>query len=331
VVYSLERARHWSILLGTAPLPASLRIKARYSLLARLQESMARRCDVMMIRHPKTGGTWIRALLTKLYAVKYGISDRRVFKADELQRQNAALPRYLITNGYFSWEKLVGEAFRESASWVEDKKILFITRHPGDIVVSWYIQYLNRTKAFKRELLEAEMKTGIDRDRISLFEFVQHPELGLPALIDYHNFWYQQLHNRPNAMILRYEDLRQDTETTTGKLADFLGEVFTPEQIREAVAFTDFDNMRKLEKSNYFRNISLRNRGGKGEEKRKVRRGKVGGYRGDLTPEQVESVEEQILERLEPGLGYGTTDGGGEGIQAQVSGFRKGKVKGKRG
>lgn len=306
MVYSFDRIRHWLILGLTSPLPRPFRVRTRYRLLTLLQRSMLKNANVMIIRHPKTGGTWLRALLTRLYAQKYGLSDRRVVKADELYRQNRNLPHLLLTNGYVSWERLVADAFTNNDPALNSKKIIFLARHPADIVVSWYIQYTKRTKAFKRELVEAELGETIDRDNISRWEFIQHPKLGLPALIDFHNFWANALTGRDNALIVRYEDLRQDTAATLRKITDFIGESFTDQQIEDAVAFGSVDNMRALERSHYFNNNSLRLRDAGNDDMLKVRRAKVGGYRGDLTPEQLQWVEAQINTRIHPVLDYGS-------------------------
>ncbi len=304
MVLSIDRGLHWTILVLTAWLPHGWRVRLRYRWLEKLQLRLLDRSQLLMIRHPKTGGTWLRAMLTHMYAQHYGISQRRVFKSDELARQNKALPRWAITNGSASWEKIVGKLFEGDSEQLAGKKTLFIARHPGDIVVSWYIQYTKRTKRFKRELLEWELSTPIDRERISREEFIRHPDLGLPWLIRYHNFWAEQLKGREDALIVRYEDLRHDTAATLRRIADFIGAPFSDEEIASTVAFGDFDNMRKLESSNYFSNNSLKLRSSSDPEMRKVRRAQVGGYRDDLDSETLAWVDQHIADELDPVFGY---------------------------
>jgi hypothetical protein len=305
MIISHDRARHWAILAGTSVLPHGARVRLRRRWLANLQEQMLRRADVVFIRHPKTGGTWLRTMLTHLYAGRDGITPRRVFKSDELQRQNPDLPRYLITNGYFTWEHLVAERYAANDPMLSGKKTLFMARHPGDIVVSWHRQYQKRTKAFKRELLEAEMAEIVDWQGLDRWSFIQRPELGLPALLEYQNFWAGQLHERDDAMILRYEDLRLNTEDTLRRLVAFLDETFSDAQIRDAVAFGSVANMRTLEHQGYFQNASLKLRDADDPDTFKVRRAKVGGYREDLEPWQASWIDEQIALHSHPALGYG--------------------------
>jgi hypothetical protein len=308
VVLSIDRGLHWAILIITAILPLSWRVRARHALLGRLQMRLLKRASILMIRHPKTGGTWLRTMLTHLYAQHYGISHKRVFKSDELRRQNADLPRWAITNGSASWEGIVGELFEAQSSLLKGKKTLFVARHPGDIVVSWYIQFTKRTKRFKRELLEWEAEEPIDRESISREAFIRHPDFGLPWLIRYHNFWAGQLKNREDALIIRYEDLRHEPARTLRQIAEFIGEDFSDEEIEKTVAFGDFDNMRKLEQANYFQNNSLKLRNPDDPEMRKVRRARVGGYRDDLDADLRHWVDQVVETELDPVFGYGAAE-----------------------
>lgn len=304
MVVSFNRVAHWAILYATAPFPRGVRVRARKDLLARLQRRMLEQADVLIIRHPKTGGTWFRVLINSLYAQKYGTSNRRVFKAEELHLQNKALPRFLNTSGAMSWERLIADAFRMEDPVLDSKRHIFVSRHPGDVAVSWHRQYQNRTKGFKRELLEAEMPVVVDWQSLSRWDFIQRPELGLPALIDYHNFWAEEIGRRDNGLIVRYEDLRTDTAGELQRVTRFLGESFSDEQIEHAVEFGSVDNLRRLEREGYFQNSSLRLRDPGNPDALKVRRAKVGGFRDDLTPEQADWVQRQVADRCHPALGY---------------------------
>lgn len=305
MIISRDRVRHWAIVYGTAPLPRGARVAARHALMSRQRRGMLERADVVMIRHPKTGSTWLRTLLTQLYANRYGISPRRVFTSDELDLQRRGLPRWVISNGYMSLERLIADAYRADAPQLAGKKTVLLARHPGDVVVSWHRQYQNRTKAFKRELIEADFETRVDWQSLDRWAFIQRPELGLDAVIAYYNFWAETLAARDDAMILRYEDLRADTAGTLRRLVDFLGEPFEDAEIEAAVQFGSVENMRELERSGYFQNASLRLRKGGAVDALKVRRAKIGGFREDLTTEQVNWIEDRVRSATHPALGYG--------------------------
>ena len=298
-----DRLRRSLILGGSAPLPRPLRVRARYRLLGRLHMQTARRADVFVVRHPKTGGTWLRVLITRLYASKYGLSSRRAVRTDELHNEIDTLPRFCSSSGYLSWEREFGDTIAIDPELCQ-KKLILLARHPCDIAVSWYRQFTKRTSAFKRELLLHEMERPINRDDITMWEYVTHPEIGLPAIIDYYNYWGRNVSRIENALVVRYEDLRTDTAATLARLAEFLGEEFSEEHIRDAVDFGSFENMRELEQSNYFANRSLTLRNPDDPDTLKVRRGLVGGYREDLDEAQAAELEAMVDARLDPIYGY---------------------------
>ncbi|MEE2675069.1 MAG: sulfotransferase domain-containing protein [Myxococcota bacterium] len=295
------------VLGSTAPLPSRLRVRARYKWLLDLQLAQARRSDCAVVRHPKTGGTWLRVLITRLYAAKYQLPSRRVVRTDELHRIDPRVPVFLSSSGYLSWERGWGDLVATDPV-LREKKLLLLARHPGDIVVSWYIQFTKRTSAFKREMMLAEMSDPIDRDRIQRWDFIQHPEIGLPRIIDYYNYWHRNLERLPDAMVVRYEDLRAATGAELDRVGAFLGESFSAAQIDDAVDFGSFDKLREKERSGYFDNRSLTLRNASDPETLKVRRGEVGGYRSDLSEEQLAWVDEQIETRLVGAYGYGGGD-----------------------
>ena len=76
--------------------------------------------------------------------------------------------------------------------------------------------------------------------------------------------------------------------------------------MREAVSFASVENMRQLEQKRVFwlsgRRMLAKDRGNL--DTYKVRRAKVGGYRDDFTPEQLEAIDTLVNTRLLPVFGY---------------------------
>ena len=153
-----DRYKHVAAIASTAMLPEALRVRSRRVLLSRLHRGKARRADALIVVHPKCGGTWLRVLLFRVYQQLYGLDSRRVFKTDELHRQDPSLPSFLVTNGRYSYEGVVEDAFEAPLAGLDlrEKKLLFFARHPCDIAVSWHIQFRRRTTAYKRELIHDE-------------------------------------------------------------------------------------------------------------------------------------------------------------------------------
>lgn len=305
MTYLPDRYRRAAVLGATAWLPRALRVRARRSSLGVLQRSQARQADAVIIVHPKSGGTWLRVMLFRLFQRKYDLPARRVMKTDELQRFNPALPRFIVSNGHYTYEAALREVL--SAEPTDDKRLILLARHPCDIAVSWYFQFTRRTSAAKRELILSELRQPIDHKTISMWDFVMHPELGLPGLIAFHNNWAKHFAARDNGLIVRYEDLRSHTRATLQRIVEHLDEDFSSEALDEAVEFASFDNLRKLEETNYFQNAGLRLQNRNDPHSYKVRRGKVGGFRDYFEPQQAQAMEAMVRERLDPVLGYEQT------------------------
>ena len=299
-----DRFQHAGALVATAALPKPLRVRARFALLSTLQRTKARRADVIFIVHPKAGGTWARVMMFRVYQQKYGLPPRRVVKSDELHNQNPSLPRFLISNGHYTYEGALKALYEDSSGTLEDKKHILFARHPCDVAVSWYLQFMKRTKEYKRELINAALSDPIDDESLTMWDFVMHRSLGLPGLIDFLNDWRQRLSVMRDGLIVRYEDFREEPVGALQRVMSFIGEDADRQRIEEAIAFASFDNLRKLEQQNYFRNPGLRLRDPDDPDTFKVRRGKVLGYRDYFSPQQIECMDTMVRERLHPVFGY---------------------------
>jgi hypothetical protein len=297
------------ILSSTAMLPTTSRVAARRYLLSRLDRGRARRADLLIIGHPKSGNTWLRTMVSRLYQVRHDLPPNLIVKSDELVLHAPAALRLLATNGYYSYEDVVGRMLDadRSESELRHKKVAFLVRHPCDIAVSWYFQFTKRQSAAKRELINHFIPHPIDYTSISMWDFVMHSDLGLHSLIDYLNTWERNVARIEQAITIRYEELRTDPARAMRQLVDLIGESFTDDDIREAVTFGSFDNLRKLEAAGFFRRGGLSRRDPTDQETFKVRRGKIAGYRDYFTAAQLAEMEALVDTRLSPTLGYGST------------------------
>ena len=94
-----DGVKKWLVLLSTAPLPESWRVASRCSRLARLELAKAERTDLLVIGHPKSGNTWLRAMLSRVYQVRHGLPASVIVTSDELARRHPDVPRISATNG----------------------------------------------------------------------------------------------------------------------------------------------------------------------------------------------------------------------------------------
>ena len=301
-----DSARKVVIVASTALMPRSLRVSVRERWLAQHELDKARAAGLLIIGHPKSGNTWLKAMISRLYQVRHGLGQDQLIGSDELARKNADIPRLAATNGYYSYEGVIGELLdvRSPDPELRSKPAVVLVRDPRDIAVSWFFQFTERQSATKQELVNHFIEHPVDRRTVEMWEFVRHSDLGLPSLIEYLNTWERNLAGMERAVLVRYEDLRTDPAPWLRKIVDCMGEDFCDDEIDEAVRFGSFENLRELESKGFFRGGGMNRRRGDRPNARKVRRAKVGGYRDYFTPEQAAELDELVEKRLSPTLGY---------------------------
>ena len=299
-----DNARKAAIITTTAVLPRSLRVARRKARLGALEVDIARRSSLIIIAHPKSGNTWLKVMLTRLYSKRHGIPEADFARYPALADANPAIPRFAATNGWYSYERAVGDKLQPGApdSELRHKPVVLLARNPLDIAVSWYFQFTKRQSGHKQELINAELEHPVDRNNIGMWEFVRESEIGLPSLIRFLNHWDAALDSLDHTLLTSYEALRREPAKVLRRITELMGDHFSDEEIADAVEFGSFDNLRKLESEGFFRSggLTLRNAGD--PESFKVRRAKVGGYRDYFSEAQAQELEQLVRRELSPRL-----------------------------
>ena len=73
-----DRIKRWMILGPTSVLPHGLRVSLRRNGLAQLELARAKRAELIIIGHPKSGNTWLRTMLSRLFQVRFGLESNFV-------------------------------------------------------------------------------------------------------------------------------------------------------------------------------------------------------------------------------------------------------------
>lgn len=263
-----------------------------------------RTTDVFFVGYPKTGNTWTRFLLGRYVQLACGLADLPLF--DEADRWGRNIRNCLgfaatFTHRPLSWREQRAEDL-ERRSVVEPftgKKVVLIVRHPLDTLVSFWLQSKLREQTFAG----------------SLEEFLAHPVLGFDKYLRFHSIWRTERQAVAGFFLLRYEDLRRDTPACFHRLLRYLEVEADKRLIDEAVAFSSFDNMKRLESSG--RPLRYQSSGAEvfatgdpaNPEAYHVRKGKVGGYREYLDEQAVARYEERLACETGRWLGYAGATG----------------------
>lgn len=280
-------------------LPKEKKIRIERWLRGREENRKLAQADCVIVSFGKSGRTWLRVMLSRFYQVKHGLAERHLIGFDNLHRKNAGIPKIFFTHDNYLKDYTKNA---DNKSDYYTKKVVLMVRDPADVSVSQFFQWKFRMRKAKKEI-NAYPEEGED---VSLYDFIMRPDAGLPKAIDFLNLWARELGRIKDVLIVRYEDMRAQPEATLARIVEFMGTPGRPEQIREAVEFASVENMRKLEQKRVFwlsgGRMLAKDRNNLNTYK--VRRAKVGGYREDFTPEELQTIDAYVEGHLLPGFGY---------------------------
>lgn len=298
-------------LLALFFLPQEKKIRLERWLRGREEFRRLQQADCVIVSFGKSGRTWLRVMLSRFYQVKYNLSQRSFLGFDNFHRKNPAIPKILFTH-----DNYIKDYTQHTDSKIDfyDKKVILLARDPRDVAVSQFFQWKYRMRPRKKGL----NKYPAHKQDISVYDFVTNPDAGIPKIINFMNDWAREQPRIKQMLIVRYEDMRAQPEAILKQIVEFLGTPGSAEDIREAVNFASYDNMKKLEEKKVF----WLSGGGRLVPKDKsnpnsfkVRRAKVGGYRDYFDDQQVAAIDAQIHDKLAPLYGYG-----GESAPQQATG-----------
>lgn len=186
--------------------------------------------DAFLVSYPKSGNTWARFLIANLLRPqeKVGFSSiHAIIPGIDVVPHRDMLrfprPRIIKSHQYFD---------------TRYRRVVYIVRDPRDVALSEY---------------HAQRKSKRIGDDSPIEEFVRRFVAGESC--DYGSWgehaasWLSTRYGQPGFLLVRYEDMIENTARELSRMAGFLGVHATPELIEQAVSRSRADNMRKLEKS----------------------------------------------------------------------------------
>ncbi len=258
-----------------------------------------RLADCVFVSWGKSGRTWLRLMVSRFYQIRHGLTDSSFLEFDNLNAKNPDIPKIFFTHGNYLRDYT---SHWDNVSDFYDKKTVFLVRDPRDVAVSQYFQWKYRMDPPKKAL-NAYPPHG---DDLSIYDFVMNHGAGLRRIVEFFNLWAGELPKMSSVLVIRYEDMRKDPEAVLGKILEFMGTAGSPGEVKEAVSFAAFENMKNLEEKKLFRFSGNRllpgDRGN--PDSYKVRRAKVGGYRDYFDDAQVEAIDRYVEETLAGVFGY---------------------------
>src|SRR5436190_9212329 len=233
--------------------------------------------EVIILSIPKSGRTWLRAFLCAYFCRRFGLE----FTLRPGRYALPGFPRVVFSHDLFEhrtkgdwWDRIRGK-YLVPRRELNRAKIILLARDPRDCFVSLYLQLTRR-----------DPNAPIELKQTTVSEMLRDKKFGMRAIVDAMNNWLNDFSDRDNFTLLRYEALRAAPAEHFRHLLAVLGESSLNANIfLEALEFSRFENMQKLEAAGAFDSKILHPGDVRDPESFKVRRGKAGGYREYLSGE----------------------------------------------
>jgi len=295
------------------PLGFRLRTKLRRTALARAlyRRRWNRRADVVLISFPKAGRTWLRLLLAKSLALRFGVPEGELLELHRLAERHPGLPRIRVKHDDDPQLKTPDELVAVKSEY-RDRKVVLLVRDLRDLAVSTYFQMSRREKRYAKDLSS----------------FLRCPRGSVDTMLRFYDLWAKNRRVPASLLLVRYEDLQRDTAGELRRILEFVGVADLPESLlREAVTFASFDNMRRMEESDAAGSGRLRPGDPTDPESFKTRKGRIGAFADYLSPEEVRWLDGRIARELSPWYGYGPPGDGAASGRAEAPGTPTGAAR----
>lgn len=239
---------------------------------------------VLLLSFPKAGRTWLRMMLGRALTIHAGLADQAFVDILDLPKLSPEIPRILPSHDDSPHLKTPGELVTKKTEY-SDCKVILLVRDIRDMIASLYFHQLKRSHRFNE----------------TLHDFLRCPRDSLDSAIAFYNIWAEN-EGIPAAMLwVRYEDMHADCALELKRVLDFVGiEDIRDATVRDAVEYSRFENMRRMEVSGCVENDYLRSPSTGDANSLKTRRGAVGAYAEYFDREDIDYVDRKLWEELSP-------------------------------
>lgn len=243
------------------------------------------------VSYPKCGRTWLRFMMGNLFNEYFQLglnNDDMLELKKKVHYRDMRIPYISMHHDGYVHKRPSSET-RFDTKRYSGKRVIFLMRDPRDVVVSSFHQLSKRDK-----LVEADLSA-----------FIRDDTTGLPRIVAFYNAWIGGIDCTREHIILRYEDLKSDTLGELKRLISYLRmDYITDDYLQQSIDKADFKRMQKMEKQGEFNRGRMQPGNPDDVQTFKVRKGKVGGYKEECSPEDVEFIDEYLKKNLDNRVGY---------------------------
>ncbi len=243
--------------------------------------------DVFIVSYPKCGRTWLRMLLLEM-ARQNGWKQVRCPSAAVLAYEGRPVVQFTHHQGNWVPVPLHKRSMRIKPASFRGRKVVFLYRDPRDVLVSSWYHLTYREKNL----------------RMPLAEFIRNPYLGIDKITGFYNLWLRDQPRDYGFHTLSYEDLHERSTQVVADLLCFAGWAVAPETVESALRESTFEKMKAKEKQGTLSEAWMRSGDHADDRSMKIRKGKIGGFREELSAEDVEFLNQRMRDALIVPLPY---------------------------
>lgn len=256
--------------------------------------------DAFIASYPRSGNTWLRFVLFEI------LTAGQTSGFNEVNHIVAEVGLHGPSQSLLPGE---GRLIKTHEPYHKQyKKAVYLVRDVRDVVLSEF--------AYQKAL-------GWVPD-----DFEQFMRQFLRGEVNPFSPWHQHvpgwmnsgLAHSPDFLLIKFEEMRRDTERVVNQVLDFLGVQVDPETVRLSIANNTVQRMQEKEQRDP-QLASTAPKANAGEESRFIRSGSIGGWRNRLSREQASIIEEtagKVLETMGYPIGAGAKETGPEGLQSSI-------------
>jgi len=247
--------------------------------------------DAFIASYPRSGNTWLRFLMFEILTAGSAGFEEVNHVVAEVGLHGPARPvlpgRGRLVKTHEPYHK-------------QYKKAIYLVRDVRDVVLSEF--------AYQKAL-------GWIPDDFDGFlqRFLNGEVNPFSAWHEHVSGWMNSpLASTPNLLLIKFEELRKNTNSVVTQVVDFLGVDVSPQTIVEAIANNTVQKMQEKE----HRTPQLGATAPKanlGQESRFIRSGSIGGWRARLSPQQLHQIE-GVTANMLIHMGYSVGDPESQGL-----------------
>uniref|UniRef100_A0A5B6ZCY8 Sulfotransferase n=1 Tax=Davidia involucrata TaxID=16924 RepID=A0A5B6ZCY8_DAVIN len=255
--------------------------------------------DVLLVSYPKSGTTWLKALLfTIMNRTRYDFHTHPLLTSNPHQcvpfldlyakdNPKNPIPDVPLMATHIPYSSLPESIFSASAAGHHHCRMVYVFRDPKDVLVSqWHFAGRHKRSERVKPLPLQEAFELFSRGDSPYGSFWDHV-LG---------YWKASLECPDRVLFLKYEDMKSEPLVHVKRLAEFIGQPFSLEEENEGVVhkITDlcsFENLSNLE-VNKTGSHSSRNSVTTFANNTYFRQGKAGDSKNYLTAEMIQHLDQ---------------------------------------